>query len=221
MEVKEVVSKRKSIRAFEPKAVPRNFLKAIMEQALWAPSWGNTQPWGFTIVSGKPWELIKEESRQLRQQGAESHPELAMPQKWDDVQTTRYQSFAKAMFDSLGIGREEKDKRNYFYQQLALGFGAPHMIYLHLHKEFNSYALLDCGLILQTIALLAAEQGLGTCIMAGGIVFPDVVRKYALIPPDRVLVMGMAIGYPVKDHPSNLFRSQRAKPEEFIQWVDG
>jgi nitroreductase len=221
MEVKEAVTKRRSIRAFEPKAVPKNVLKEIMEQALWAPSWGDTQPWGFTIVSAKPLELIKEESRKLRQQGAESHPELTMPQKWNDIHTMRYQNFAKAMFDSLDIGREEKEKRNYFYQQLALGFGCPHMIYLHLHQEFNQYSLLDCGLILQTIALLAVEQGLGTCIMAGAVLYPEVVRKYAQIPPDRILVVGMAIGYPIKDHPSNLFRSQRGKPEEFIQWVDG
>jgi hypothetical protein len=172
-------------------------------------------------LSAKPLELIKEESCQLRQQGAESHPELIMPQKWNEVHTMRHQNFAKGMFDSLGIGREEKGKRNYFYQQLALGFGSPHMIYLHLHKEFNHYSLLDCGLILQTIALLAVEQGLGTCIMAGAVFYPEVVRKYAQIPPERILVMGMAIGYPIKDHPANLFRSQRGNPEEFIQWVDG
>jgi len=221
MEVKEVVTKRKSIRAFEPKPVHKDVLEAVMEQALWAPSWGNTQPWGFNIVSGRPLELIKEDSCKLRQQGVESHPELPTPQKWNEVQTARYQNFAKSMFDSLGIGREEKEKRNYFYQQLALGFGAPHMIYLHLHKEFNNYSLLDCGLILQTIALLAVEQGLGTCIMAGAILYPEVVRKYAQIPLERILVMGMAIGYPIKDHSVNLFRSQRGKPAEFIQWVDG
>ena len=76
-------------------------------------------------------------------------------------------------------------------------------------------------MILQTIALLAVEQGLGTCIMAGAVFYPEVVRKYAQIPPERILVMGMAIGYPIKDHPANLFRSQRGQPEEFIQWVDG
>ncbi len=221
MEVKEAVKKRKSIRAFEPKAVDQNVLETVMEQALWAPSWGNTQPWGFNIVSGRALESIKEDSCKLRQQGVQSHPEVPIPQKWNEVQTARYQNFARSMFDSLGIGREEKEKRNYFCQQLALGFGAPHMIYLHLHQEFNNYSLLDCGLILQTIALLAVEKGLGTCIMAGAILYPEVVRKYAQIPAERILAMGMAIGYPVNDHPVNLFRSQRAKPSEFIQWVDG
>jgi len=220
MEVKEAVRKRRSIRAFESKPVSKNVLKGIMEHSLWAPSWGNTQSWGFTIVSGNPLDLIKKESLQLFQQGVEPNPEIIMPSQWDEIQTARYQSVAKGMFDTLDIKRDEKEKRNYFYQQGMSFFGAPHMIYLHLHKGFNQYALLDGGLILQTIALLAVEEGLGTCFMAMAVTYPEVVRKHTRLSPDRTLVVGLAIGYPVSNHPLNLFRSQRGNPEEFIQWVE-
>ena len=43
MDVKEAVLARRSIRAFSPEPVPQEILKDIMEKALWAPSWGNTQ----------------------------------------------------------------------------------------------------------------------------------------------------------------------------------
>ena len=81
--------------------------------------------------------------------------------------------------------------------------------------------MLDAGLILQTIALLAVDEGLGTCFLARSIIFPQVIRNHARIGPNRILVMGMAIGYPNYDHPANLFPRGRGKPEEFIQWVDG
>ncbi len=98
--------------------------------------------------------------------------------------------------------------------------GAPHVIYLHLDQGFNPYALMDGGIILQTIALMASEQGLGTCFLAQSVRYPGVVRKHSGIPDDQMLVMGMAIGSPIKDHPANLFRSVRGKPEEFLRYVE-
>ena len=221
MEIKEAIAKRKSIRAFDPKPVPRGVLEQIMEQALWAPSWGNTQPWGFTIVSGSALELINQEYLQKTRQGEELNPDLTIPVKWNEVQTSRYKGLGRALFQTLGIGREDKEKRNAYYEQMTSCFGAPHMIYLHLEEGFNQYVLIDSGLILQTIALLALERGLGTCFLARSIHYSEVVRRHGRISPDRTLVMGMAIGYPTHDHPANLFRSKRGKLEEFIQWVDG
>jgi nitroreductase len=94
------------------------------------------------------------------------------------------------------------------------------VIYLHFDKGFNAYAFIDGGLVLQTIALLAREAGLGTCILTVSISYPDVVRKHAGLSDDQALVMGMAVGYPVEDHPANRFRSERGQPGEFIRYVD-
>jgi len=103
--------------------------------------------------------------------------------------------------------------------EVARLFGAPAAIYLHLARGFNPYALMDAGIVLQTIALLAVGQGLGTCFLAMSVIYPDVVRRHAEIPQDRVLVMGLGIGHPVPDHPANLFRSPRGSPDEFIRWI--
>jgi nitroreductase len=45
MDVAEAISKRKSIRAFKSDPVPKAILKEVMEPALRAPSYDNTQPW--------------------------------------------------------------------------------------------------------------------------------------------------------------------------------
>lgn len=220
MEVKEAVTQRKSIRAFSPELVPTRILCEIMEMALRTPSWGNTQPWKFTIVGGNTLNQIKEEFVELVQRGAPPRPDIPVPTTWNEIQTFRYKELGKSLFQTLRIGREDQEKRNAYYLEMTRHFGAPHVIYLHFEKGFNSYSLLDGGMILQTIALLAVDRGLGTCFLARSILYPDVVRKHAGISSNQILIMGTAIGYLLLDHPAIFFRSQRGKPEEFIKWVD-
>jgi nitroreductase len=51
MDIVESINVRKSIRAFKPDPVPKIILEKVMETALRAPSWGNTQPWDFFIAA--------------------------------------------------------------------------------------------------------------------------------------------------------------------------
>ena len=220
MDVKAAVLARRSIRAFNLEPVPREVLEEIMENALWSPSWGNTQPWRLTLIGGETLAKIKEEYVHMFGKGIPSNPDFSMPSEFNAVQKARYQGLGKGLFLALGIAREDKEKRNAYYEEMMQCLGAPHAIYLHLDRDFNPYALMDCGIILQTIALLAVEQGLGTCILAQAIRYPGVVRKHSGIPDDQMLVMGIAIGHPIKDHPANIFRSVRGKPEEFLRYVD-
>jgi nitroreductase len=219
MDVIDAVVTRKSIRAFRPDPVPKKVIEEIMERALWAPSWGNTQPWNFTIVGGTTLEKIKEDSVRLLQNDSPTQPEYEMPTEFNEIQTSRYRDLGKDLFQALGIERGDKEARKLHLVNMTRCFGAPCVAYLHLHKDFNAYALMDGGIILQTIALLAVEQGLGTSILARSVRYPSVIRKYVPIPEDQVLVMGVAIGYPDVDHPASQFRSKRGKLEKFVRWV--
>lgn len=220
MDVKEAVQARRSIRAFSAKPIPKEILKEILEQALQAPSWGNTQPWKLTVVVGPILEKIREEYLRLSRQGVSVNPDFPFQTAFNEIQTSRYKGLGKNLFKALGIGREDQEKRLAYNLDMTSFFGAPCLVYLHFDKGFHPYALMDGGIILQTIALLAVEHGLGTCILTRSVSYPDVVRKHTGLPSDQDLIMGIGIGYPEKGHPANLFRSQRGKPEEFIDWVD-
>ena len=50
MDVLEAIKERRSIRKYEPKAVPEEKLTQILEAGRWAPSAGNSQPWRFIVV---------------------------------------------------------------------------------------------------------------------------------------------------------------------------
>ncbi len=220
MDVKEAVSIRRSIRAFSKEPVPRKVLEEITEQALRAPSWGNTQPWKLTIVGGQTLDKIREEYVRLTKEGIAANPDFPPQKTFSEVQTGRYKGLGKGLFQALGIAREDGEKRLAYVVDMLRFFDAQDLIFLHFDRDFHPYALMDGGIILQTIALLAVEQGLGTCILAVSVSYPEVVRTHAGIAADQALVMGLGIGYPLPDHPANLFRSPRGKVEEFIQWVD-
>ena len=75
MDIVEAIHQRMSIRAFKPDPVSREVLGEIMELALRAPSWADTQPWEFAIVSGRKLEEIHQG---FIEKGEEQHvPDLA------------------------------------------------------------------------------------------------------------------------------------------------
>ena len=50
MELKEIVTKRRSVRAYEDRPVPEKSLRNILEAARLAPSARNDQSWKFVVV---------------------------------------------------------------------------------------------------------------------------------------------------------------------------
>ncbi|MCJ7809155.1 MAG: nitroreductase family protein [Desulfobulbaceae bacterium] len=140
MDVKEAVLERRSIRAFSPEPISREVLEEIMETALWAPSWGNTQPWRLTLIGGEALEEIKEEYVQMFEKGVPNSPDFPMPTEFNLIQTGRYKGLGKGLFHALGIAREDKENRKSYSKDMMRCFGAPHVIYLHLDRGFNPYA---------------------------------------------------------------------------------
>jgi nitroreductase len=94
------------------------------------------------------------------------------------------------------------------------------MILACIDKSLNiEYAMLDIGLMMQTICLLAHDKGLGTCMLAASVRYPGLLREMLPIPDDRVIVIGAAMGYPDGDSPVNHFERKRADLGEMVTWV--
>jgi len=100
-------------------------------------------------------------------------------------------------------------------------FDAPCLILACIAREHPvEYQMLDIGLIIQSICLLAQDKGLGTCIMAAAVRYPDALRKMAAIPNDKKIVAGIALGYPDPDYPLYLLDRKRADVNEIVHWVE-
>lgn len=220
MELEQTIEIRKSIRTFRPEPVPLEVLQEILEKALRAPSWGNTQPWKLTVVGGKALMTMIKEFLSRVSAGDPPCPDIEFPKDWPESLSRRYKQNGKKLLEVLGIGREDREKRDHHRLNMFRFFGAPQAIYFHVDRSLGPYALLDIGLLAENIALLAVQKGLGTCFLAVSVLYPDVVKRYTGISESDRIVMGMAVGYPDWEVPINQFCSVREPLESLVRWVE-
>lgn len=221
MDIDTAIMERRSIRKFKPDEVPQETIREILEEAQWAPSWGNTQPWELYVVTGDVLETFKKANMQKVMEGTAQHPDVPMPENWPDALQKRYRGIGKSVLSALSIARDDVEARNRYYAEMYGLFDAPCLILACVDKSIClEYAMLDVGLVMQTICLLAHEKGLGTCMLAAAVRHPELLRELLPIPEDKVLVIGAALGYPDLDSPVNQFERERATLDEFVTWVD-
>lgn len=223
MDVIDAIKERKSIRAFKPDPIKRDLLKKIIEQAQRAPSWANTQPWEFAVATGSKLKAIQEAFVARGSQGMQtSQSEVARPYDFPEP----YISRIKAMQTNENRERaKESPDFNAMFAMNARHYGAPCCIYLLINKNFvyqekgvNTWSLYDSGSAVQNIMLLAVANGLGTIAQAMAVVYPDVIRKELGIPEDKLIALGIAIGYPDWDNPINKEHRGRAPLDEIAKF---
>ncbi len=221
MELRAAIEERRSIRKFKAKEIPRETIRDILETARWAPSWGNTQLWEFYVLTGKRLDEFREANHRSFVDGQTFPLDVPMHEVWPERLKERYAEIGKIMLTAMNVKRDDKGARNRLYEDMTLLFDAPCLIVACIPGDILvEYAMLDVGLILQTICLLAYDKGLGTCIMAMSIRNPGLLRKILSVPADRKIVMGIAMGYPDENFPLNNFARKRVDISEYVKWVD-
>ncbi len=220
MELQEAVLGRRSIRQFLPRPVPDELIRDLIAKSLWSPSWGNTQPWEIVVGTGESLAKFKKKNRDAFLEGKSSTTDIPMPQAWPDHNKLRYKELGKSVLGALSIPREDQQARIDHFAWMFTLFDAPAMVLFTLDKTLLlEYAMLDVGLILQTFCLLAHEKGLGTCVLAVSIMYPEIAREVFSIPDTKRLVIGTAPGWPDSKAPVNSFKRNRGHLEEFVRWV--
>lgn len=203
MDVVQAIKERKSIRAFKPDQVPLDLLKRILEQAMRAPSWANTQPWEFAVVTGKKLKAIQDAYAERGVAAVQnSQSEVARPYDFPEPHTSRI----KAMQIKERRGRTTELNPEEMEARMLTNFrhyGATTCIYLLIGKNYlqqekgiNVWGMYDSGSVVQNIMLLAVSYGLGTIAQAMAAVYPDIIHKELGIPQDKLVALGIAIGYP-------------------------
>ncbi len=219
MELVEAIKARKSIRGYKPTPVTRDIIAQIIDVARWAPSGSNTQPWEFFVLGGEVLEKVKDVLQQKFLAGAEPNPDFSMASSQPALYRERRVALVSALYPLLGFSRGDREKRQEWYLKMMRAFDAPNVILVATEADSNdSWALFNIGAVTQTIALVALEFGLGTCIEGALVQYPDVVREIAGIPSSKRLVIGIAIGYPDWDLPANQFRSPREPLDKLVTW---
>jgi nitroreductase len=221
MDIRQVVKERRSIRRFKPDPVPESLVREILDEGRWSPSWGNTQPWEFYVITGEPLAKFKVANCSKFDEKIQSPQDVKMPESWTEPLKKRYMAVGKSALDSLGLAREDAAGRNEHARAMFRIFDAPCLIVACIDKRSSSveYAMLDVGLITQTLCLLAHNQGLGTCFLACSVRFPAILRSILPDAENKLMVAGIALGYPDREAPINHFERERTPLDEIVTWV--
>ena len=200
----EVINKRRSVRSYEPKPIPRGIINTIIEAGNQAPSHGRVvngelrfQPWRFVVVEDSAFrQKLVETTFPMWKKGTESmketHPEL----------------YEKVM--TLYEARPEPKDMVYH--------GAPVILFV----IGPASCAVDCGLACENIMLAAVSLGLGSCYVGFGAMVTgnaDVVHALELKDDERIYGP-IVLGYP-KDDPKVRFMDQHESRyvEPKIKWI--
>jgi len=219
--VEQAIVGRQSIRAFLPTPVPRDILSEVLRIAARAPSGSNIQPWHVWVATGKARHELADEMARLFDAGAEERRTYHYyPQHWMEPYLSRRRACGWGLYQTMGIGRDDKAAMHAQRRQNYTMFGAPAALFFAIDKRLEVGSWLDYGMFIQSIMIAARDFGLETIAQAALANYPDVVKRRLAIPDHMTLICGMSIGYPDTAAKVNSFRTEREDVNAFTTWVD-
>lgn len=194
----ENIKKRRSIRQYTDKKIPKKLVEEIISAGRFAPSAHNTQPWRFVVI--KDSRKIKELSDYIK--------------KWFKrrlILKPIISLFSKKLLKTL----ESAEKRLFIDQDLFF-YGAP-LLVLVCAKP-NRWAEKDCSCAAQNMMLAARSLGIGSCWVG----YADYVigkskrlQKELKIPSGTKIQANLVFGYPKRFPDAVVPR----KKEKVVEWV--
>ncbi len=221
MNISDAIRQRRSTRAFLDKPVARQTVTEILDIARWAPSGVNTQPWQVCIVQGETKRRLGDALIRARDSGQTENPDYAYyPRQWVSPYRDRRKACGLALYQSLGIQREDTEKQKQAWYRNYRFFDAPVGLLFLIDVQLEKGSWLDMGMFIQNVMLAAKSFGIDTCPQASLAEYPDIVRELLELPPDLLVVCGMSLGYADPEHPINQYRLDRLEVDEFTRWYD-
>lgn len=167
----DAIRQRRSVRSYEPKPVPAEIIKTLVDCANEAASGMNTQPWRFVVVRD---ECLKRKLVTTAVPNSLKYLEPVKqvnPQRWELIQK-RYEQLPDPVY-----------------------YSAPAIIFV---VGSGTYAADSCPMACGNIMLAAHSLGLGTCwVKLGSLVRDnaDIVQALGL-KEDEQIFGPILVGYP-------------------------
>lgn len=221
MLVSEALVQRKSTRAFLDKAVAREKIERILRAAGHAPSGVNSQPWQVAVVQGASKQKLQTQMEDAFRSGEKGKMDYQYyPLEWQDPYKERRKACGLQMYATLGITREDKQRQMDQWAANYRAFDAPVMLLFFMDGIMDAGSYLDYGMFLQSIMLMAVEEGLASCPQAALGEYPQIVKQALGYADDTVLLCGMALGYEDTDALVNSYRTPREEIDNFTRYFD-
>jgi len=220
MDFEEVVNSRYSARMFRAEPVADETLQRVLALSQHTPSWCNSQPWQLIIMRGNATERFRQALCDHARSGVAPSPDFPFPRAYLGVYRERRKVCGVQLYQSLGIGREDKAAAAEQSLENFRCFGAPHVAIVTTPEALGAYGMLDCGLYVQTFMLAARSLGVDSIAQAALASYPQFVRQFLGLPDDRKVVCGLSFGYAEAGHPIHSYRTERAAISEAVRFMD-
>ena len=219
--VSEAIDTRLTCRAFTSELPNKNIITSIIERAKRAPSGGNLQPWRMWVVSGQPLEEFKKDiAEKIKDNPMGEGTEYNIyPKNLKEPYESRRREVGRSMYEVLNIAKEDKAGRMKQFMRNFEFFGAPIALFFAIDREMQEGQWSDLGMFIQSIMLLAREEGLHTAPQEAWAIWYKTVNKFLDIPEELMLFCGMGIGFADENDPINTFRSKREDIDDFADFI--
>lgn len=221
MNIFETLKRRKSVRAYLDKPVEKDKINAILDAARYSPSGVNTQPWQVAVITGKTKQRLQNKIETAFRAGNKGKADYSYyPSKWIEPYKSRRKECGLLMYQTLQIGRDDKQRQIDQWAANYRAFDAPVMLLFFMDDQMQTGSFIDYGMFIQSIMLAAVELGLATCPQASIADYPEIIKSELGYPNNTILLCGMALGYENNKAVINSYRTTRENVESFTAYYD-
>jgi len=221
--VDAAITSRRSIRAFLPTPVPRATIEEILAVSSRAPSGTNTQPWQVTVLTGEPLQQLSERVLAAYMDPAQlaTHQEeyAYYPTKWQSPFIDRRRKVGWDLYSLLGIAKTDKARMQAQHARNYRFFDAPVGLIFSINRVMQQGSWLDYGMFLQSVMVAARARGLDTCPQAAFTQFHSLIADQIGLPPDQMVVCGMAQGHADPEAVENTLVTEREPVAGFTRFL--
>lgn len=210
---------RRSVRAFRPQPVDVETVHKILDVARFAATGVNIQPWQVHVVTGQARDRICAAIKQVdddpAQSGGHSDEWAYYPDEWVAPYLDRRREVGWRLYGLLGIEKGNKARMHAQHGRNYQFFDAPVGLFFTVHRLMNEGSLIDYGMFLQNLMVVARTYGLSTCPQAAFMKYHAIIRRELSLGAEEKFLVGMSLGYADDERVENQLVSDRAPASSF------
>ncbi|MDW3686870.1 nitroreductase [Cupriavidus sp. CV2] len=217
--VEWAIATRRSVRAYLPRQVPDAIVHAILDVARYAATGVNIQPWRVHVVTGPAKDRVCAAIRKI-----DNDPTLSKthsdewsyyPDEWVSPYIDRRRALGWKLYSLLGIEKGDRQRMHEQHGRNYQFFDAPVGLFFTLDRVMERGSLLDYGMFLQNIMVMARTYGLSTCPQAAFMKYHKIIERELHLKPEEMLLVGMSLGFADESRIENSLVSEREPSSSF------
>lgn len=220
--VDAAIESRRSLRAFANTPVARTDIERILAVAARAPSGTNMQPWHVDVLTGGARDALVQAVCAAFDSESESHVYEYdyYPAEFFEPYLGRRRKVGFDLYQLVGIGRGDTAAMRAQHRRNFEFFDAPVGMIFSIDRRLGKGSWFDYGMFLQNVMVAARARGLDTCPQAAWAQYHRIIAAQLQLPPERMVVCGLSLGYADPDAVVNRLVTERVPVADFAVFRD-